>query len=137
VAQLLRYEEMTRANETFLWYFPDGKPSTIEASTSPDASPTDGWGSSAMLAALLEGLGGIVDASSLFRDVRLSPRWAAAGCDEVSLAVAYAASGAGVSYRYLHDRAKRTIDMEIRARARGAFLQTVHGHDIRRPRLGP
>ena len=83
VAQLLRYEELTRGNETYLWYFPDGRPSSIETSTSPDASPTDGWGSTAMLFALVEGLGGVVDASSLYRDVRLSPRWAAAGCDRL------------------------------------------------------
>jgi hypothetical protein len=117
VAQLLRYEELTRGNETYLWYFPDGRPSSIETSTSPDASPSDGWGSSAMLFALLEGLGGVVDASSLYRDVRLSPRWAAAECDDVSLSVSYAASGAGIGYRYTHDAAKKTIVLGIHARA--------------------
>ena len=114
VAQLMRYEELTRGNETYLWYFPDGRPSTIETSTSPDASPTDGWGSSAMLAALLEGLGGVVDASSLFRHVRLSPRWVAAGCDDVALEVAYAASGAGLSYRYAHDASARKVALDMR-----------------------
>ena len=117
VAQLLRYEELTRGNETYLWYFPDGRPSSIETSTSPDASPTDGWGSTAMLFALVEGLGGVVDASSLYRDVRLSPRWAAAGCEDVSLAVSYAASGAGLAYRYAHDASKREIALAVRARA--------------------
>jgi hypothetical protein len=117
LAQLLRYEELTRGNETYLWYFPDGRPSSIETSTSPDASPTDGWGSSAMLFALMEGLGGVVDTSFLYRDVRLSPRWAAAGCDDVSLSVSYAASGAGVSYRYRHDAAKKMILLGVRARA--------------------
>ncbi len=117
VAQLMRYEELTRGNETYLWYFPDGRPSSIETSTSPDASPTDGWGSTAMLFALMEGLGGVVDASSLYRDVRLSPRWAAAGCDDVSVSVSYAASGAGVSYLYTHDPAKRMILIGVRARA--------------------
>jgi hypothetical protein len=121
VAQLLRYEELTRGNETYLWYFPDGRPSSIETSTSPDASPTDGWGSSAMLYALLEGLAGVVDTSSLYRDVRLSPRWAAAGCDEVSLGVSYAASGAGVAYDYHHDAGSRRIALEVRARSNVEF----------------
>lgn len=117
VAQLLRYEELTRGNETYLWYFPDGRPSTIETSTSPDASPTDGWGSSAMLYALIEGLAGIVDASSLFRHVRLSPRWQAAGCREVSASVSYAASGASVAYDYAYDPPKGEIRVSLRAKA--------------------
>ena len=117
VAQLLRYEELTRGNETYLWYFPDGRPSSIETSTSPDASPTDGWGSSAMLYALVEGLAGVVDTSSLFRDVRLSPRWAAAGCAEVTCSVSYAASGAGLAYDYRHDEGKRLVSLGIRAKA--------------------
>jgi hypothetical protein len=117
VAQLLRYEELTRNNETYLWYFPDGRPSSIETSTSPDASPTDGWGSSAMLYALLEGLAGVVDTSSLYRDVRLSPRWAAAGCRDVSLALSYAASGAGIAYDYHHDAENDLIVLDIRAKS--------------------
>jgi len=117
VKQLLRYEELTKGNETYLWYFPDGRPSSIETSTSPDASPTDGWGSTAMLYALMEGLAGVVDASSLYRDVRLSPRWAAAGCDDVSVSVSYAASGAGLGYRYEHDEAKKVILLGVSGRA--------------------
>ena len=117
LAQLLRYEELTRRKETYLWYFPDGRPSTIETSTSPDASPTDGWGSSAMLYALLEGLGGVVDCSSLFRHVRLSPRWATAACDDAELEASYAASGAGLGYAYAHDAARRTIGLRLRGRA--------------------
>ena len=35
--------------------------SSVEASTSPEAQPTDGWGSSAMLWALVSGLAGIED----------------------------------------------------------------------------
>jgi hypothetical protein len=45
---LLRYAQMiSESNATYLWYFPDGRPCTAEESTSPEASPTDGWGSSA------------------------------------------------------------------------------------------
>jgi hypothetical protein len=117
VEQLLRYEQLTRNNETFLWYFPDGTASTVETSTSPDASPTDGWGSSAMLFALMEGLAGVVDTSSLFRRVRLSPRWIAAGADEVSLSVGYGASDAGIGYDFRHDAGKRQLELTIEGRS--------------------
>ena len=46
--QLEKYRAMiAERGETYLWYFPDGTPASIETSTSPDAMPTDGWGSSA------------------------------------------------------------------------------------------
>jgi len=113
VQQLLKYEELTRRNETYLWYFPDGRVSTVETSTSPEAVPTDGWGSSAMMYALMEGLGGVVDEGKLFQRVRLSPRWVAAGCREVSVGAAYNASGAFSGYRFAHDESKRTITLEV------------------------
>jgi hypothetical protein len=113
VRQLIRYEELTRANRTFLWYFPDGRESTIETSTSPDASPTDGWGSSAMLYGLMEGLAGVVDEASLFRKTRLSPRWVAAGCDDAHVCASYGASGAYVQYHFAHRRASNSIETEI------------------------
>jgi len=121
VEQLLRYEELTRNNETFLWYFPDGRPSTIETSTSPEASPTDGWGSSSMLYALIEGLGGIVDTGTLFRTVTLAPRWLAADCEEVTLQVSYAASGAAIGYTYCHQPSLRIIELMVRGNARVAM----------------
>ncbi|MEW6510958.1 MAG: hypothetical protein AB1428_08385 [Bacteroidota bacterium] len=113
VKQLLKYEELTRNNETYLWYFPDGRPSTVETSTSPEASPTDGWGSSAMLWALMEGLAGVVDRGSLLREISLAPRWPAAGSRNAEVTVGYAASGAAVSYTYEHDPSTRQIAMTI------------------------
>jgi hypothetical protein len=96
---LLRYEKMIReTGETYLWYFPDGRPSSKEASTSPEARPTDGWGSSAMLGAFIEGLCGIADQRKLFEAVRLSPRWVVTGLKQASVDVAYAASGTGIGY---------------------------------------
>jgi hypothetical protein len=97
---------ISESNETYLWYFPDGRPCTAEESTSPEASPTDGWGSSAMLYALIEGLAGIEDNQKLFQKCRLSPRWHAAGINEVDVRVCYEVSGADISYtiRYEEDR---------------------------------
>ena len=112
--QLLIYEELTRNNESYLWYFPDGRRSTVETSTSPDASSTDGWGSSAMLYALMEGLAGIVDEALLFQHVRLSPRWPAADCSHVDVCTAYGPSGVSFRYHYAHDAARREIVVDIR-----------------------
>lgn len=94
------YELISQTGETYLWYFPDGRPSTVETSTSPEAMPTDGWGSSAMLYALVEGLAGVQDTHKQFEKVRLSPRWPAAGISEARVEVGYDASGAGIRYTY-------------------------------------
>ena len=113
VQQLLRYEELTRDNETYLWYFPDGRKSTVETSTSPEAMPTDGWGSSAMLYALIEGLAGIVDRRSLFRHVALSPRWVGASREEAEASVEYGPSGAAFGYHFVHEAGRGTVSLEI------------------------
>jgi hypothetical protein len=116
VETLRQYADMVEATgETYLWYFPDGTASTVETSTSPDAMPTDGWGASAMLYALVEGLCGIEDRSHSYREVRCSPRWAATDEAEADVRLSYAASGAGFGYRYTHDTARRTLRLEIEA----------------------
>jgi hypothetical protein len=117
VQQLLRYEDLTRNNKTYLWYFPDGRASSVEASISPEATPTDGWGSSAMLYALIEGLAGIVDRDALFRSITLAPRWVAANCRQAEVSVSYGPSGASVRYNFEHDAPARRIGMEIQGRA--------------------
>ena len=120
--QILRqYADLIRdTGETYLWYFPDGSPSTAEASTSPEAMATDGWGSSAMLFAFVEGLAGVVDEGRLFRRVRLAPRWPAAGVDEASVTIAYGASDAGVAYNYSLD------EDEIRLQVTGSADVALH-----------
>lgn len=111
-----RYRRMIEeTGETYLWYFPDGTPSTIETSTSPDAQPTDGWGSSAMLVGFLEGLCGIHDAAYSFRRVDLAPRWVAAGEQRARVHVSYEASGAGFAYEYQHDAAASKIRLMVEA----------------------
>ncbi|MED5416866.1 MAG: hypothetical protein VYC64_18115, partial [Candidatus Latescibacterota bacterium] len=101
VETLRRYADLIAATgETYLWYFPDGRPSSMEASTSPDATATDGWGSSAILFGLVEGLAGVTDVDACFRRIEISPRWAAAEIETARVHMAYAASGAGVGYVY-------------------------------------
>lgn len=104
-----------QSGETYLWYFPDGRASTVETSTSPDALPTDGWGSAAMLYAFVEGLCGIEDRAHSYRTVRCAPRWAVTPETDVTMRVRYAASGAGFGYRYRHDVENRRITLDLEA----------------------
>ena len=104
---LERYHALVaEKDETYLWYWPDGRPSSLETSTSPDAMPTDGWGSSAMLYALLEGMAGITDQWCSFQRARIAPRFIAAGLDEAEVQVGYAASGAKLGYGILHRKGR-------------------------------
>ncbi len=104
---------VAETGETYLWYFPDGRPSSKESSTSPEAMPTDGWGSSAMLYALIEGLAGIEDMEHSYRTVRCSPRWIAANEDEATVRIGYAASGSSFGYQFLHLKEKSGIRLVL------------------------
>jgi hypothetical protein len=98
---LNRYAGMIYDTEkTYLWYFPDGTPSSAETSTSPEASPSDAWGSSAMLYAFLEGLVGVEDRSRMFQNIRLSPRWVSTDVEEAEVQVAYECSGEKMAYSF-------------------------------------
>ncbi|MDW7679810.1 MAG: hypothetical protein SCK70_04555 [bacterium] len=111
---LKRYYNMISQNrETYLWYFPDGRPSSVETSTSPDATPTDGWGSSAMLYGFVEGLAGVEDKQKLFQKVRLSPKWVAAGVDAAEVEINYATSKTNLKYQF--QIKNDTIDIVVKA----------------------
>jgi hypothetical protein len=109
------YDLISEKNETYLWYFPDGSPTTVETSTSPEAMPTDGWGSSAMAWALIEGLAGIEDKLKRFEKVQLSPRWISAGVTEAEIGVGYHVSGAGLNYRYKYSNDDLLIGLQCHA----------------------
>jgi hypothetical protein len=116
------YRMISEKGETYLWYFPDGAHSSAETSTSPDATPTDGWGSGAMLYALVEGLAGVKDNYKQFRKISLTPRWEAAGVKKADVEIEYPASGQRVSYSYRNfggelkltiEGAPEMIDLEL------------------------
>ncbi len=116
------YSLISEDNETFLWYSPDGTPCSEENSTSPEAMPTDGWGSSAMAWALMEGLAGIEDKLKQFQKIRLSPRWLAAGIAEAEVGVGYQVQGlgyrvSGVGYKYKYSNIAVNMNLECRADA--------------------
>jgi hypothetical protein len=132
---LRRYHALVSAgNEAYLWYFPDGRPSSVETSTSPEAQPTDGWGSSAMAWALLEGLAGIVDRGRALDAIRLSPRWAAAGVDRADVSLGYAASSASVSYRYRREQGRITLDIDAAGAQVNWHVLLPPGHGAARAR---
>jgi len=98
---LRRYHSLiAEKGESYLWYFPDGTPASVETSTSPEAEPTDGWGSSAMLYALIGGLAGVEDEGAGFDRLRVSPRWPAAGVEEAEVRTSYASTGSRFGYNY-------------------------------------
>jgi hypothetical protein len=106
------YDLISQKGETYLWYFPDGTHSSIKTSTSPEATPTDGWGSGAMLYAFIEGLVGVRDKLKEFKNIRLSPRWEAAGIKEAEAEIDYPASGAYVKYKYLYSGNSLRLEVE-------------------------
>ena len=110
---LRKYHQLiSRKDETFLWYFPDGTESSVDTSTSPDATPTDGWGSSSMLYGLIEGLAGVQDQAKHFQSVKLAPRWAAAEVAEAEVSVAYQSSEKQLQYHYEESSERLSIKVE-------------------------
>jgi hypothetical protein len=106
------YRLIAETGKTYLWYFPDGTPSSAETSTSPEASPSDAWGSSAMLYAFLEGLAGVEDRLSLFQNAQISPRWGAADIQEADVRVAYDCSGHFLGYSYRQKGDQIVLDVQ-------------------------
>jgi hypothetical protein len=123
------YSLVSKTGESYLWYFPDGTPASEEASTSPEAMPADGWGSSAMLYAFIEGLAGIEDQDKLFQKVKVSPRWIAAGVEEAEVHAAYASSRSGFKYGYRVEDTQ--ILLSIRAGRSDACFHVLLPKDAR------
>jgi len=117
------YDLISEKGETYLWYFPDGSASSIESSTSPDAMPTDGWGSSSMLYGFIEGLVGIQDRGRLLNNIRLSPRWLAAGLTAAEARIGYEVTGASVGYGY--NESSNGIKLEIHAGSASADVSIL------------
>lgn len=99
---LRRYEFLVRGTgASFLWYYPTGGPGIGR-----DTLATDGWGSSAMLGALMEGAAGIEDRGLRYSETVISPRWPASEgglLDPVEAAYVitrYAASEAYAAYNW-------------------------------------
>ncbi|MHB9110521.1 MAG: alpha-L-rhamnosidase-related protein [Armatimonadota bacterium] len=95
--ELLRQyaDHLRRTGGAHVWYWPDGEPGFRTTNEVNYAT----WGMSEWLVALTEGLAGVRDDSCLFRNVEVSPRWAAAGIADARVITRYAASRACFTYR--------------------------------------
>ncbi len=60
----------------------------------------DNWGAAAVIYALIEGLAGLKDTGIAYNQATLSPRWEAAGIDEVSATAKYEASKGYLTYTF-------------------------------------
>ncbi len=118
---LRRYAAITRlSGASYLWYYPNGSPGISSA----DTIGSDGWGAGAMLAALIEGAAGVSDKAHGFRDLVLSPRWAAdPAFSQVRAVARYAASDSYVAYTWR--REGRAIRLSLSSSAEGAFVRVM------------
>ncbi len=123
---LNRYAALLRlTGETYLWYYPDGRPGI----SGPHTLPTDGWGSSAMLGALMEGAAGIEDQGSRYSELRLSPRWSAQDDIMAARVVArYAASDGYVAYTW--QRGERSLTLDLTGSWQRAQLRLLLPTDV-------
>lgn len=116
-ADILRryYDLIASTGESYLWYFPDGTSPTAADGTSPESTPTDAWGSTAMLHALVAGLAGIKDTHKLWQKVTLAPRWPAVGVKSAEVRVEYQASLAYFAYSaaYEPDEIKFAVSAKL------------------------
>lgn len=91
------YDLIKRTNASYLWYHPTGGP----GASGSEVLSTDGWGSSAMLAGLIEGAAGVEDRGVRYSDVTISPRWTALDkFTDTYVVTRYAASDGYVAYRW-------------------------------------
>lgn len=71
----------------------------------------NGWGAAAVVYALIEGLAGVVDATTAFENPVISPRWEAADETEAEVCVHYPASDGYVAYRYRKEADRVRIEL--------------------------
>jgi hypothetical protein len=115
------YALIDRTNSTFLWYYPTGAAGV----GTNDTIPTDGWGASAMVGALMEGAAGIEDIGIRYSEAIISPRWIAAE-DEITsayVATRYAASDGYVAYQWNYSEESGQPTLHLEATGSG---QTLH-----------
>lgn len=73
----------------------------------------DEWAAAAVAYALIEGLAGVKDRSTAFREVEIAPRWIAADEPQAEVCVHYPASDGYIAYSYHHLPEKRLIRLTV------------------------
>lgn len=98
---------MLSKGESYLWYSPDGGAGIGTTET----ISTDGWGTSSMLMAFIEGAAGVVDQQDNLRVVTIAPQWSHAGLRDAYVSVRYAMTNNYVAYRWHQDVCSASIDV--------------------------
>jgi len=91
----------------------------------------DNWSAALVMYALMEGLAGVRDSATAYSDVEVSPRWTAAGVEQVAVTARYAASNGYVSYRFRHDPVRHTLSLVATGSAAHARLRILLPKDAR------
>jgi hypothetical protein len=97
-------------------YTPEGK---------VDEGIPDNWGQAAVYSAMIEGLAGVVDKSTLFKEVEISPRWIAAGKNEADVNIVYTPTGKKVSYKYVHDAVAKKVKMNMQGDMKSSTIRIL------------
>jgi hypothetical protein len=116
------YRMVSESHETCFAYF------ASDPKVSAGHHPGNGWGAAVMIHALVEGLAGIQDEASLHREVRVSPRWMAAGVQQAQCCARYAASNTYFAYNYRHDPATREIVIAVAGSGANARFHVLLPH---------
>ncbi len=117
----------------------------VVALTTSDAAPffmpepTDGgvppaWGAGAVMYALAEGLAGIHDADRNMQAIRLTPRWSAAGVEQVTVALRYVEGGGYVRYTFAQLPGELRLDLAASGDQRRIELLLPEGAEPARVR---
>jgi len=88
------------------------KPHFVEPKAVSFGGP-DTWSAANSMAALVEGLAGVKNASVAFETVNLSPRWTSADVDSVDATIRYAVSNGYIAYKYLHHAKLKQITLRV------------------------
>jgi hypothetical protein len=99
-------EHLRRTGGAQVWYFPDGTPGFRTTNEVNYA----GWGMGQWVQALMEGMGGIRDQSSVLRNVEVAPRWSATSLRHARVTFRYAASSGYFTYDWTRDAQSIKID---------------------------
>jgi len=112
---------LRRTGGAQVWYWPDGEPGFRTTNEVNYA----GWGMAEWLNALLEGLAGVRDTSSLLNRVEVTPRWLAAGVADARVTTRYAASNGYFAYRYRIDESNKSISVEYAGSGESAEFEVM------------
>ncbi|NNJ12169.1 hypothetical protein EKD04_017710 [Chloroflexales bacterium ZM16-3] len=130
-----RYDGLLRRTDaSYLWYYPTGGFAPVQ-----EFLGTDGWGSSAMFGALIEGAAGIEDSGINFGGATISPRWPASPRDPVGdayVVARYASTGSYAAYRWHYEPALKkggpqSISVEATGSGDGSTLRILLPADAR------